>query len=105
MSALVVKQPTIVGDGRLRISTALVSDGGWRTLWFELGAEHASAVSTQALDAFMVSALVPAMMQGRDLQVEGAVSSKLFYNLPIPTSLCCVACSPISRPSASWPKS
>ena len=50
------------------------------TLWIEM---PGLAVSPQEDDAelFLIMALLPAMAEGRDIQVEGAVSRKLLSNL------------------------
>ncbi len=70
-----------VQNGLARV-TCLVKDGATsRELWFETEAEHQAAIATDVCDAFLIGALVPAMMQGKDIHVKGALSSKLYYNL------------------------
>lgn len=59
------------------------SHGGNETLWYAIQAEHGSLLSDLS-DAALVALLIPAMMRGEDIYLEGTISAKLHYNLSRP---------------------
>ena len=69
-----------VQNGRARVTSTIKEGASIRELWFETEAEHQAAIATDVCDAFLISILMPAMLQGKDIVVHGAISSKLYYN-------------------------
>jgi len=53
------------------------------TLWFSLNKEYADLVSDRS-DAPLVALLIPAMLHGEDIIIEGTISEKIFFNLSGP---------------------
>src|ERR1700732_4494661 len=71
---------SILAD-KVRIACKIAHPQSTRELWFEVNAEYESCLTTDSVDAFVVSCILPAMLSGQDLIVEGPMSKKLFYNL------------------------
>ena len=61
----------------------VASQGSNETLWYAIQAEHAALLSGLS-DAALVALLIPAMMRGEDIHLEGTISAKLHYNLSRP---------------------
>ena len=79
---LVLNPPEIsVADEKARVTCRMQDGDTQRALWFEVDAAQRDALPDEALDAFVIGALLPAMMAGKDIHVQGAMSSKLYYNL------------------------
>lgn len=68
-------------NGKVRVACNIKNGAETRELWFETEAEHQAAIATDVCDAFLIALLVPAMLQGQDIAVRGALSSKLYYNI------------------------
>jgi hypothetical protein len=68
----------------MRISAASVSNGvysthlGAKRLWFSVSLAN---MLSETSDAALVAAMIPAMLDGEDIEVDGPVSARLFYNL------------------------
>ena len=56
---------------------------GFKTLWYSLNRAFGNLVS-DSCDAFLVALLIPAMTNGEDICVAGAISERLLYNLSGP---------------------
>lgn len=52
-----------------------------KTLWFEVDENRSSWLTTDVYDAFLVSALYPAMYYKEDIEVIGNVTKRLYYNI------------------------
>lgn len=79
---LILHPPVITSqDGKARITGKIEENGEIRELWFEVEESNRIYLPADTLDAWVVACLLPAMMQGKDMAVKGAMSSKLFYNL------------------------
>jgi hypothetical protein len=72
---------TSILAGKWRIACTVTDPRSARELWFEVDPAYKSYFTTDSVDAFVVSSVLPAMLSGHDLIVEGAMSKKLFYNL------------------------
>jgi hypothetical protein len=82
MNPWIVRPPKLTIQGETaRIAADLVGPDQVQTLWFECDATYAQDLSSRTCDTFLVASLLPAMRLGLNISVEGAVSSKLFYNL------------------------
>ena len=82
ITMLVLNPPEIsVADEKARVTCRMQDGDTQRALWFEVDAAQRDALPDEALDAFVIGALLPAMMAGKDIHVQGAMSSKLYYNL------------------------
>jgi hypothetical protein len=68
-------------NGKCRLSNTIIADGQERTLWFEVDSKYREMIAAELMDAAVVSCLLPAMGLGRDLVVQGPMSSKLYYNI------------------------
>lgn len=49
-------------------------------LWFSVPSDFENWLSDDVYDAFLVAAIYPSMFYGEDIEIEGAVSHKLYYN-------------------------
>lgn len=75
-NVLVIKQPSIAGNGPFRISAELLFPDARETLWFDVPLRP-----SDASDSFLIALLPRAMREGLDIVVEGELSSLLFYNV------------------------
>ncbi|MGQ0502290.1 MAG: hypothetical protein ACT4P0_06740 [Panacagrimonas sp.] len=64
---------------RVRVETA----DGQRALWYQVDSRWGESLSSSC-DAAAVALLIPAMARGEDLEVQGALSQRLFYHLSGP---------------------
>ncbi|MGA2034877.1 MAG: hypothetical protein ABSG68_21715 [Thermoguttaceae bacterium] len=64
----------------VKIQASIEHGSGTEYLWYEMEAKYARCL-TSKLDGFLVAALPGAMARGEDVQVNGAVSETLLYNL------------------------
>lgn len=79
-----IGKPQIFEEKRQAVYCVNVdSHCGNQTLWYAIQAEHVSLLSSLS-DAPLVALLIPAMMRGEDIHLEGAISAKLHYNLSRP---------------------
>lgn len=70
-----------VEGGAARLAATVAVSGRSRELWYSVGDSFAHALSADRLDAFVVALLPQAMKLGEDLQCDGPLSERLFYNL------------------------
>jgi len=71
--------------------------GERKTLWYRLSNEFAGMVSDRS-DAALAALLIPAMMTGEDIRIEGTVSERLFFNLSGPVQKVLRLILPLLRP-------
>jgi hypothetical protein len=67
--------------GRVRIQCEVESSAGREHLWYELENRHAAHLATDRYDGFLVGLLLKAMSLGEDVEIDGAVSERLLFNL------------------------
>lgn len=70
-------------NGNVLLSFAVEGAPAQKALTYELPEEHASLVAEDRLDAAAVALLLPAMLAGRDLVVQGTMSELLLHNLNV----------------------
>lgn len=76
-----ISKPVIREDGDfVRYSVMVERQHGVEELWYRIQKEFSDMV-TDSPDAALLSMLIPAMIAGEDIHVEGAVSEKLYWNL------------------------
>ena len=76
-----IHRPKIVKHGQTARYTVQVDhEDRARTLWYEVDAVHGDLISARA-DAALVALLIPAMIGGCDIHMEGTVSERLFYSV------------------------
>ncbi|MFA5041080.1 MAG: hypothetical protein WC464_05555 [Bdellovibrionales bacterium] len=81
MGSLVIKPPALSVEGAVgRVASELLIDGEPKKLWFEFPAEYAGMVSLGTCDSFLLSVLAMAVQRGLNIEIEGALSSRLYYN-------------------------
>lgn len=68
-------------DNVSTISSLIEFKDGNKKLWYDVPSNFAQYLVTENVDAFLVGILFRALNEGEDIQLRGAVSSKLFYNL------------------------
>jgi len=66
-------------NGAVEYSATVSRDDGASTLWYRVDAQYADFISDRA-DAFLVALLMPAMLRGEDIHIDGTISPKLYYN-------------------------
>lgn len=77
-----INQPEVSISGELAtISSTIEYQGQSRSLWYAVEREYHDFISSETLDAFLVGLLMLAMKLGEDIEIDGAVSEKLFYNI------------------------
>lgn len=69
-----------IADG-YRLSCALKSDGVETELWFEASGLHANGASVEEPNWAAIALIFPAMLLGRNLKIEAAISPQLLYNM------------------------
>lgn len=65
------------------VSYRISSSAGSKTLWYAVGKKYGDFLS-ESCDAPLLALLIPAMQSGEDIQVAGALSERLWYNLAGP---------------------
>jgi hypothetical protein len=79
---ITISAPVITsGNGKARISSTISDGASSAVLWFEVDQQNADVLSTENLDAFVVVCLLRAAKNGEQVAAEGAMSSKLHYNV------------------------
>jgi hypothetical protein len=68
-------------DGVVRLQSRIEHSGKEEVLWYEVSEKYAQYLTTDRLDGFLVGVLLLAMKLGEDIEIRGAVSEKLYYNL------------------------
>ncbi|MDY0356027.1 MAG: hypothetical protein RBR19_09130 [Sedimentisphaerales bacterium] len=77
-----VRKPELVEHGQeVRIRALVEWEGRREYLWYAVERRYGEYLTPEHLDAFVVGLLMPAMMAGEDLHVDGPVSEKLHWNL------------------------
>ncbi len=51
-----------------------------RTMWFSVQREYRSWLSDDVFDAFLTAVVYPAVYYGEEIEIEGTVTSRIFYN-------------------------
>ena len=70
-------------NGNVMYKVNVHSSLGNKTLWYKLNEKYSSFIS-ESSDAPLVALLIPAMVHGEDIYLDGTVSEKLYYNLSGP---------------------
>lgn len=81
---MIISKPELIPqNGDLRFCVRVHFSGESKTLWYRLSEEYTDMVSDRS-DAPLVALLIPAMLRGEDIHIEGTISEKLFYNISGP---------------------
>ena len=81
---MIISRPELSShDGNLQYRVHVDISGERKTLWYSLTEEFTGLVSDRS-DAALAALLIPAMILGEDISIEGTVSEKLFFNLSGP---------------------
>ena len=76
-----ILQPTFTDSNNIfRYNAEIVSEGIKSGLWYELDSTYKDYF-TSTLDGPLVAMLLPAMTRGENIQLDGKVSEKLYYNI------------------------
>ncbi|NLN60196.1 MAG: hypothetical protein GX147_05735 [Deltaproteobacteria bacterium] len=79
-----IGNPRLLWENKLVLyQVSVESARGQGTLWYSLDESFGDLVSNFC-DAALAALLIPAMQQGEDIRIEGAVSEKLLHNLRRP---------------------
>ncbi|MGI5923173.1 MAG: hypothetical protein GX945_08000 [Lentisphaerae bacterium] len=68
-------------DGAIQLAAPITLCGETRTCFYTIPIEYADLLDTSRSDSFLLSLVTAAMLAGEDIQVEGKVSERLFYQL------------------------
>lgn len=68
-------------DEHLKIQSLIEYSEHKKYLWYTIPRKYKQFVTTEKLDGFLVGLLPLAMRLGEDIEVKGAVSEKLYFNL------------------------
>jgi hypothetical protein len=68
-------------DGKVKIQSLIEYSGKKKYLWYSIPEKFSQYVTTEKLDGFLVGVLLLAMRLSEDIEVKGAVSEKLYFNL------------------------
>ncbi len=72
----------LVERGReVQLRTTVEMEGQKRHLWYGVEPRYGDYLTPERLDPFLVGLLIPAMMAGEDIRLEGPISEKLYWNL------------------------
>lgn len=72
----------LIERGReVQLRTTVETKGQKRPLWYAVERRYGDYLTPERLDPFVVGLLIPAMMAGEDIHVEGPLSEKLYWNL------------------------
>lgn len=66
---------------QVRIQCRVAWRGGGDTLWYAIDRHHAGYLEDQRYDVLLVGLLLKAMALGEDIEVRGAISERLHFNL------------------------
>jgi len=72
---------TVEGQTDLRIRSLVEYKGRPEYLWYAVDKRYAPYVTVEKMDAFVVGLLVLAMRYNEEMEVDGAVSERLYHNL------------------------
>jgi len=82
--SMIINKPELTHrNGYIQYCVQVRFLGERKALWYRLSEEYADLVSDRS-DAPLVALLIPAMLRGEDIHLEGTISEKLFYNLSGP---------------------
>jgi hypothetical protein len=68
-------------DDKVKIQSLIDYSDKQKYLWYSIPEKYSKYVTTEKLDGFLVGLLLLAMRLGEDIEVKGAVSEKLYFNL------------------------
>ena len=81
---MIISKPELIHqNGSIQYCVHVQFSSEKKTLWFRLSEEYTDLVSDRS-DASLVALLIPAMVRGEEIHLEGTISEKLFYNLSGP---------------------
>jgi hypothetical protein len=94
---IIINPPILsVNNGRARIAAKIRIGGEIKTLWFEIEEIYKNYIAADTLDSFVVASLIPAILRGENIRLNGPMSGKLFYNLSY--SLIPILCEYLEKP-------
>ena len=77
-----ISKPTLQeSDDSVRISVAMTRGERKDIIWYSVPRKWGDVLSTESSDGFLVALLHLAMISGESLEIDGAISEKLFHNL------------------------
>jgi len=68
-------------DGKVKIQSLIEYSNKQKYLWYSIPKKYSQYVTTEKLDGFLVGLLLLAMRLGEDIDIKGAVSERLYFNL------------------------
>jgi len=68
-------------DDKVKVQSLIEFSNEKKYLWYSIPKEFSTYLTTEKLDGFLVGVLMLAMRLGEDIEVKGAVSEKLYFNL------------------------
>jgi hypothetical protein len=68
-------------DGKVKVKSLIEYSNKQKYLWYSIPEKYSQYVTTEKLDGFLVGMLLLAMRLGEDIDVKGAVSERLYFNL------------------------
>ena len=68
-------------EEKVRLCSVVNYDGNDNEIWYEVDKEYGEFLCHERADAFLLAFLPYAMAFKHDIEIEGAVSEKLFYQL------------------------
>ena len=68
-------------DNDIRIQSSIEYAGKKQCLWYAVDKRYGKYITTEKLDGFVVGLLLLAMMRKEDMEIDGAISEKLYYHL------------------------
>lgn len=71
----------VPAGGQVRIQCQVIWRGGEDTLWYTIDRRYASHLEDQRYDGPLVGLLLKAMALGEDVEIRGALSERLHFNL------------------------
>lgn len=81
MPKIIIHKPEIsLAENAARLSAVISTGEKDEVLWYEVSSEYAQYL-TDTADAFLTAYLPYAMQHGADIEVEGAVSERLYFQL------------------------
>ncbi|MEH7276441.1 hypothetical protein [Neobacillus vireti] len=79
---ITIHQPEKVNiNGNVRLQAIYEIDGIKSVLWYETDNKYGQYMTTERVDAFLVGLLWLGLKKGRNIQVRGPLSEKLYYGL------------------------
>jgi hypothetical protein len=71
----------VESDAEVRLQSLIEFSDKKKYLWYSLPKKFSQYLMTEKLDGFLVGVLLLAMKLGEDIEVKGAVSERLYFNL------------------------